>query len=211
MTCKYCKKEIEDDSVFCRHCGERVQRRRKQKTEVSVPAPTETPSNKWRGRLMVNGQRVYVTEDSEDAYYIRARAVKAGMIEKAKSAQGLTLGAVIDKFISDKEAVLSPSTVRSYLSMRKNRFSGYMDADCGRIQYQVMISQETKKTSAKTVRNAWRLVSAALKYAKIEYDEPTLPKSAPTARKEKGSGNWRSCGRRQKSGQISLKKPGLQS
>ena len=37
MNCKYCKREIEDDSVFCRFCGERVQRaKRKPKEEIPV-------------------------------------------------------------------------------------------------------------------------------------------------------------------------------
>ena len=175
MICRYCKKEIEPDSVFCRHCGERVQRRRK-KEQIAVPAPQVTPSGKYRGRLMVHGERVYITEDSEAAYYIRARAVKAGMIERAKGSSGRTLGQVIDRFVSDHEAVLSPATVRSYQSMRDNRFAAYMDADAGKIPWQVMISTEAVQVSPKTVRNAWRLVTASLKYAKIPFDDPVLPK-----------------------------------
>ena len=58
MICKYCKKEIESDSVFCRFCGERVQRKRKPKDIISVASPALTKSGKYRGRVMVDGNRV---------------------------------------------------------------------------------------------------------------------------------------------------------
>lgn len=200
MTCKYCKREIEDDSVFCRFCGERVQRKRKSKDEINVAPPKITPSGKYRGRVMVSGSRVWITEDTEAAYYIRARAVKAGMIEQANKAPKDTLGELIDRFIKDNEAVLSPSTVRIYKSMRKNRFAGYMDQPVAGIPWQVMISTETKLRksdketdaavedggekciSAKTIANAWRLVTAALKYAKVPEPEVNLPKTVRTER-----------------------------
>ena len=119
MICKYCKKEIESDSVFCRFCGERVQRaKRKPKEEVKVAPPTVTASGKYRGRVMVNGERVWITEDTEAAFYIRARAVKAGMIEQAKALPRDTLGDLIDRYLADNAAVLSPSTVQSYTERR---------------------------------------------------------------------------------------------
>ncbi len=183
MICKYCKRDIEDDSVFCRFCGERVQRKRKSKDEITVAPPKLTPSGKYRGRVMVSGSRVWITEETEAAYYIRARAVKAGMIEQAKNAPGITLGSLIDKYIADNAAVLSPSTVRSYKSMRKTRFSEYMDQPVSRIPYQVMISKEASAVSAKTVKNAWRLVTIAMKYAKEPEPEVNLPK---TVRAERG-------------------------
>ncbi len=183
MQCKYCKRDIEDDSVFCRFCGERVQRKRKSKDEITVAPPKLTPSGKYRGRVMVSGSRVWITEDTEAAYYIRARAVKAGMIEQAKNAPDVTLGSLIDKYIADNTAVLSPSTVRSYKSMRKTRFSEYMDQPVSRIPYQVMISKEASAISAKTVKNAWRLVTIAMKYAKEHIPDVNLPK---TVRAERG-------------------------
>lgn len=183
MQCKYCKRDIEDDSVFCRFCGERVQRKRKPKDEITVAPPKLTPSGKYRGRVMVSGSRVWITEDTEAAYYIRARAVKAGMIEQAKNAPGVTLGSLIDKYIADNAAVLSPSTVRSYKSMRKTRFSDFMDQPISRIPYQVMISKEASAVSAKTVKNAWRLVTIAMKYAKEPIPDVNLPK---TVRAERG-------------------------
>lgn len=176
MNCKYCKHEIEDDSVFCRFCGERVQRaKRKPKEEIKVAPPSLTKSGKYRGRVMVDGQRVWITEDTEAGYYVRARAVKAKMIEQSVKPKN-TLGEIIDKFIKDNSPVLSPSTVRSYKGMREARFKDYIDSPVSSIPYQVMISEESEKVAPKTVKNAWRLVTAAYKYAHIPAPVVNLPK-----------------------------------
>lgn len=183
MNCKFCKKEIESDSVFCRFCGERVQRRqRKAKEEISVPAPTLTPAGKYRGRVMVDGRRVWITEDSEAAYYIRARAVKVGMIEQAKAAPKRTLEDLIRKYIDDNAAVFSPSTVFGYQFILRSCFVRYMDMDVSSINYQRMISDETIVHAPKTVKNAWRLVTASLRYAKFPVPSVNLPKSVRSER-----------------------------
>lgn len=176
MNCRYCKKEIEDDSVFCRFCGERVPRKRKPKEEVRVAPPTVTKGGKYRGRVMVAGERVWITEDTEAAYYIRARAVKAGMIREAANAPKNTLGQLIDRFIEDKAAVLSPSTVPGYTSIRKNAFPAYMGQSVAQIPWQRMISDEVERCSGKTLENRWGLVTAALRFAKITPPEVTLPR-----------------------------------
>lgn len=177
MICKYCKHTIEDDSIFCRFCGEKIIRaRKKAKDQIVVPAPELTPSGQYRGRLMVNGQRVYVTEATEAAYYVRARAVKAGLIEQAKSAPKDVLRDIVDKYIDDNAAVLSPSTVAGYRSVLNNAFPDYIDKSIATIPWQKAVSVETGNASAKTVRNRWRLITAALKYSKIPVPDVTLPK-----------------------------------
>ncbi|MDO4853066.1 MAG: site-specific integrase [Clostridia bacterium] len=177
MICKYCKKEIENDSVYCRFCGERVIRaRKKAKDQISVPAPVQTPEGKYRGRLMVKGQRVYVTEGTEAAYYVRARAVKAGLIEQDKSMPKDILRNLVEKYIDDNAAVLSPSTVASYKSLMRNAFPAYMGQSISVIPWQKAVSDETERASAKTVRNGWRLVTASLKYAKQSIPTVSLPK-----------------------------------
>lgn len=183
MICKYCKKEIESDSVFCRFCGERVQRaKRKPKEEVKVAPPTVTSSGKYRGRVMVNGERVWITEDTEAAFYIRARAVKTGMIEQAKALPRDTLGDLIDRYLADNAAVLSPSTVQSYTSMRDNAFPTYISQSVATIPWQRMISEETERCGAKTLENRWRLVTAAMRYAKMQPPNVTLPKKVRSER-----------------------------
>ena len=176
MNCKYCKKEIEPDSVFCRFCGERVQRRRKPKEEITVPPPSVTPSGKYRGRVMVRGSRVWITEDTEAAYYVRAKAVKAGMLKEAVEPKD-TLQELIRRFIDDNEAVLSPSTVPAYRSYARNAFQAYMGMRAASIPWQRAVSEEAGRVSAKTLENEWRLVTAALRYAKIQPPDVNLPRA----------------------------------
>lgn len=175
MNCKYCKKEIEPDSVFCRFCGERVQRRRKPKDEITVSPPKVTPSGKYRGRVMVRGSRVWITEDTESAYYVRAKAMKAGMLKEAVEPKD-TLQELIRRFIDDNEAVLSPSTVPAYRSYARNAFQAYMGMRAASIPWQRAVSDEAGRVSAKTLENEWRLVTAALRYAKITPPDVNLPR-----------------------------------
>ena len=181
MNCKYCKKVIEPDSVFCRWCGERVQRRRKPKEEITVPPPSVTPSGKYRGRVMVRGSRVWITEDTEAAYYVRAKAVKAGMLKEAVEPRD-TLQELIRRFIDDNEAVLSPSTVPAYRSYARNAFQAYMDMRAASIPWQRAVSEEAGRVSAKTLENEWRLVTAALRYAKITPPDVNLPRGVKRER-----------------------------
>lgn len=176
MNCRYCKKEIEPDSVFCRFCGERVQRRRKPKEEITVPPPSVTPSGKYRGRVMVRGSRVWITEDTEAAYYVRAKAVKAGMLKEAVEPRD-TLQELIRRFIDDNEAVLSPSTVPAYRSYARNAFQAYMGMRAASIPWQRAVSEEAGRVSAKTLENEWRLITAALRYAKIQPPDVNLPRA----------------------------------
>lgn len=141
-----------------------------------MPPPKITASGKYRGRVMVHGSRVWITEDTEAAYYVRARAVKAGMIQEAK-APGDTLQELIRRFIDDNEAVLSPSTVPAYRSYARNAFQAFMGMRVASIPWQRAVSDEAGRVSAKTLENEWRLVTAALRYAKITPPDVNLPRT----------------------------------
>lgn len=180
MKCKYCKStDIPDHSRFCPWCGKRQQ---KDAREISVPAPRKLPSGTFYGRLTVAGERVSVSAATEEEYYTKARAVKAGLVKAAKSGPKLTLGAAIDKYIKANDKVLSPSTINAYKSYRKTRFQSYMEKDISSIPYQAMVNEECKGLSAKTVHNAWRLVTASLRHAGMEQPVVNLPKKPKTER-----------------------------
>ena len=171
MKCKRCKREIPENSIYCNWCGHK---QLTDSTEVRVPVPTKR-GNKYVAQVTVGGERVFVSGDSEDEYYAKARAAKSGLIEMKKAAPKLTLGTAIENYIKDNDAVLSPSTINSYQSYRKTRFKGYMDDDVSKINFQQMVNEEAKNYSAKTVHNAWRLVTAALAHAKVPICPINLP------------------------------------
>lgn len=78
----------------------------------------------------------------------------------------LTVGEAIDRYIDNKTAVLSPSTIREYRQMRRNCLSGMMSVSLGDLTMdtiQSAINEDAKTKSPKTVRNAHGLLSSALK------------------------------------------------
>ena len=52
MKCKNCKRIIDDDSIFCKWCGERHTMERKKKGEIKVPSPRQLKSGKWNIELL---------------------------------------------------------------------------------------------------------------------------------------------------------------
>lgn len=169
MRCKHERAPLH--ATFCPDCGQRLIQ---QRGDVKVPVP-KCKGNTWYSQMMVGGERVYISAATEEEYYAKARAAKQGLIEMKKAAPKLTLGAAIDNYINDNDAVLSPSTINAYRSYRRTRFEGYMDADVEQINYQRMINEECKKVAPKTVHNAYRLVTASLKHAQIPIPEVNLP------------------------------------
>lgn len=161
-----------DNAVFCPDCGARLIQLR---DEVKVPVPKKK-GNVWAAQVMVDGERVYVTAASEKEYYAKARAAKTELIEIKKTSPKVPIGKVIDKFISDNESVLSPSTINAYRSYRRTRFQKYMDAGIEDVNWQRMVSEESAVVSPKTVINAWRLVTASLKNYGYPVPEINLPK-----------------------------------
>ena len=77
MKCKKCKREIADNSIFCNWCGH------KQLTasdDVRVPVPRKK-GNKFVSQIMVGEERVFISANTEEEYYAKARAAKTEQIE----------------------------------------------------------------------------------------------------------------------------------
>ena len=174
MKCKSvrCKREIPENSIFCPWCGTR---QIAEANEVKVPKPRRK-GNTWFAQVTVDEERFYVSAPSEEEYYAKARAAKAKLIEIKKAAPKLSLGTAIDNYIKDNDKVLSPSTINSYHSYRNTRFKDYMGEDISKINWQRMVNEEAKLVKAKTVHNAWRLVTASLKHSGISIPQINLPK-----------------------------------
>ena len=163
MICKSCKKTIPDGSFFCNWCGVRQGRAPKDKNEISVPEPKQLPSGAWRIQLRAEGESV--TEATAAKCVAKARAIRAGFIEKkAKRGNAFPLGEAMEKYLSDNSNILSPSTKRGYDIIRRNRFQAYMDVDIKTFtDWQVMLNDETDLCSPKTLHNAWAFVGAVLR------------------------------------------------
>lgn len=180
MKCRYCKAaDLPDHSRFCPWCGKKLG---KDAGEVKVPPPLHRKGGTWYNRFRVGEERVYITAATESEYYVKARAVKIGLMKSKSSLPKITLGQAIDKYLADTKNLHSPSTVNNWKSYRRTRFKAYMDLDVGSIHWQKMVNDEAEDVSGKTVLNAFDLVRHALDYSKVPRPEVKLPKKKKAER-----------------------------
>jgi integrase len=143
-----------------------------------VPKPKKLPSGSWNIRLRLGGDEISITEPTEQACIKKARVVKAEYLAGRKPAhrdRTPTLGKLLDSYIASKKAVLSPATVRGYKVIRDNRFQAWMDKDPEKINWQRMVSDESRLCGPKTLRNAWSLVTAAASASGLQTPAVRLP------------------------------------
>ena len=177
MKCKACKNEVPDGSVFCNHCGEKLVKTKKQ--EISVPKPRQLKSGEWWVQLVVKGRSEYITAATEAECRAKARAIKLGLLEKARTKGGKTLHEACRDFIDLRSSVLSPSTISGYESILRTRFLKYQDKDYLQINWQQMINAEAALCSPKTLKNSWGFVCSVLREQGIEKPNVRLPKLVP--------------------------------
>jgi integrase len=181
MKCKTCKNEIPDGSIFCNWCGARQVKEQKKKDEIKVPAPQQLPSGKWR--IQLRAENVSITENTPELCEAKAKAIRAGWLEKKKNTH-TTLRDAITNYINKRDAVLSPSTIRGYVQIRDNRFSDVMDIELrDGMDWQRICNQEAKTCSAKTLKNAWGLVSSVLKDNGLTVPSVRLPQIVKAEKK----------------------------
>ena len=132
---------------------------------MKIPKIEKTPNGQYYCRLRIGGQSVSVygateKECREQATLIKAKH-KAGELEEKHG--GLTLSKAIDQYIADRENVLSPSTIRGYRGIQRNRFKSAMGRGLDAVNWQQVINNEAAICSAKTLHNAWGLIASVLK------------------------------------------------
>lgn len=173
MICRFCGATILDNSVFCSYCGERVARKARNAPKT-YPKHRLLADGTLSGQMMVDGERITIHADSIREYKHRVDAYRSGLlVHKGKS---ITLDKAISNFISDREAVLSPSTITGYRNIQSKRFQDYMQQDIRSINWQEMVSAEAmQEITAKTLKNAWALVSASVQAAGEPVPKVRLP------------------------------------
>lgn len=150
------------------------------------PTPKKLPSGAWRCQVMVDGQRISVTDEDKNICQSKAMAIQAGLMEKEERKKAITLEQAIDAYIANKSTVLSPSTVRGYEGMKKHRFKGIMSRNIYTLtkkDIQIAVNQETKEVSAKTIANAYGLVRPVLREYGVDVFGVKLPQQVRQKKK----------------------------
>lgn len=156
---------------------------------MTVPKPRRLSSGNYFIQMRLGGESVSVTaptskECTREASYIKAeylagkRAPKQEPVEEVKLP---TLSSLIDQYINSKSNTLSPSTVRGYRAIQKNRFKATMErsvSDITEDEWQSITNKEAALCSPKTLKNSFAFIRTVLQSeAKIKIPEVTLPGS----------------------------------
>lgn len=158
----------------------------KKTTKLKNPTPKLYPSGKWRCQVTIEGKRRSVWGETDEIAYAKAIALKSGIVKPKEEPEKITLNDAILAYMSAEDGSLSPSTIRGYEIMRKNRFQGLINKDVHsitRLEIQREISEEAKKVSAKTIENAWGLLRPVLKDYGIEFENIKLPQKIKKQKK----------------------------
>lgn len=146
---------------------------------MKEPTVKKLPSGNWHCKLQLGGECISITRRTEaecraEARYIKAEYLAGKRAKVNKEASEKTLKELQEEFIKSRQAVMSPATVRSYISYKNHRWGAYKDKEYKRIKWQEMINAELDAVSPKTVKNAWGLVSASVKHAGLPVPDVKL-------------------------------------
>ncbi|MDE6019575.1 MAG: site-specific integrase [Ruminococcus sp.] len=126
------------------------------------------PSGSWRVRVYVgddsNGKHIYKSFTAGTKKEAEFLAAEYNLKRKEKP-KDLTVGDAIDGYIDNKDGVLSPSTIRSYKSVRNNQLQELMSVPLNKltnVMVQASINRAARVLSPKSVRNAHGLLTAAV-------------------------------------------------
>ena len=154
-----------------------LDKRKRRAAALKSPRVVMLPSGKFNCQIMVDGKRYSITDADPEVAHAKAIAMKARLLEARAPLETITVGQAIDRYIANKEHVLSPSTIAGYEKIRRNAFPELMGVPLRSLtqqQVQRAVSSMARSKSPKTVQSAYGLLSPALRACKISFDI-TLP------------------------------------
>lgn len=145
----------------------------------------QLPSGSWRVLLYVGkdplGKRQYrsFTARTKKEAELEALTFQLRYKEISRDATAMTFKEAVDRYIASKDDILSPSTIRGYDVIKRNRLQGLMPVRLNRLtnaMIQQAVNAEAKTASPKYIRNIYGLLSAVLReYHPAFHLSVTLP------------------------------------
>ena len=143
--------------------------------------PKKLPSGNWNIVVFSHyekGKRVYKSFTDPDKKKVLKLAHEFQDNKEHDTAREITIEKALDEYISSKEGVLSPSTIREYRRLQRTAYDSLKMIYVSRItskDLQYYVSEISKDHSPKSVRNTYSLLVAAISlYSEKKY-KVTLP------------------------------------
>lgn len=124
-------------------------------------------SGNWQIRMMYKGKRYTTTVKGKKPTEEVAHNLIMEVINKGKNPNSLSFRSACEKYISSRENVVSPTTLREYTRMIDRLPKWYVDTDIYEIDQQDMqrlVNELSVDHKAKTVRNFHGFCVAVLRY-----------------------------------------------
>ena len=132
---------------------------------MKVPKAHKLPSGAWNIYLRLGGEGISITAYSEKECIAKARQIKADYLAGNRlERSNETCNSLAERYINERRAVLSPSTVYGYEKILL-RYPALHSLPAASVRWQAEVSRAAKQYSPKTVRNVagvlnWALVKA---------------------------------------------------
>ncbi len=132
---------------------------------MKLPKIEKLPSGSYRAQIQINGKRHSITGATPKEVEREIAALKLQLKAAPQKTAELTLSKAIDRYVEERENVLSPATIRGYRTIQRNRFQSLMRRpvkDLTQSVCQSAVNSEAKKCSSKTLSNAWGLLGSVI-------------------------------------------------
>lgn len=127
-----------------------------------MATPIQLKNGLWRIRVGTGTDRTYFTAKTKREALAKAAEYMAGIRQKASRK---TVGDALDEYLTVKQAVISPSTYRGYLTLRRNAYITLENTDVDLLDTRALqrwVSAYARQYSPKGVRNATSLLLSAV-------------------------------------------------
>jgi len=146
---------------------------------MKLPKAVRLPSGSYRVQIMVDGQRISLTGPDPKKLQAQAAQIKAGMVERARHPERMTLREAAEQYIADRDGVLSPSTITSYRKIARTHFQDLADRPVERItaaDFQREVNRLAKIRSPKTTIEAYSFFRSSMRSVVPNFDpQSALP------------------------------------
>lgn len=146
---------------------------------MKVPEPRKLSSGTWFIQLRLGGESVPISAATKKDCIRQAELVKSqhrsGVAEK-RATTNKTVRDLMSEYIDSIRVTASPSTVRGYVCIMKNRFKGVSSMPARNVKdWQKVIDVECGLVSPKTLKNAWCFLCTALRAGGVSVPDVHLP------------------------------------